>query len=176
MSGSRPPLAWASSRAASICAGALSSPKNCVVALPEIWLCRPFGAWVAKTSPSPYLRACEASAIVLAVQAVVPVDGRERLRLVHHEQPAQRPVTGRVPLDPGEERHLQLVDEALPLLVGREADEADHRHPGPPPGDGVSSSPGSAGAPTPPKSGSVTIAALSASASSSASFPARASR
>src|SRR5262245_37072214 len=60
MSGNRPPLACASSRAASIWAGAFNRPKNWVVALPEIWLCRPLGDWVAKTSPSPYLRACEA--------------------------------------------------------------------------------------------------------------------
>ena len=117
MSGTSPPLARAISRAASICAGALSRPKNCVAALPGMWLCRPFGAWVANTRPRPYLRACDASASVLCVQAVIASGRGEGLRLVHHEQPAERPVARRVLLDPGEQRHLQLVDEALPLLV-----------------------------------------------------------
>ena len=35
--------------------GAFSSPKNCVAALPGIWLCSPFGAWVANTRPEPVL-------------------------------------------------------------------------------------------------------------------------
>ena len=68
-------MARASSRAASICAGEFSRPKNCVVALPEIWLCRPFGACVAKTRPRPYLRACDASVIVLAVAGLLPTAG-----------------------------------------------------------------------------------------------------
>ena len=35
-----------------------------------------------------------------------------------------------MPFDPGEQCHLQLVGEALPLLVGGQSDEADDRDPG----------------------------------------------
>lgn len=50
---------------------------------------------------------------------------RQVLRLIHDEQATQRPVAGRVPLDPGEQGHLELVDEALhaaPSPEGRSDD------------------------------------------------------
>src|ERR1700758_233228 len=75
MSGRLPPLAHASSRAAPIWTGLLSSPNSCVVALPGIELCRLLGDWVAKSRPRPYLRACEASRLVDSLHAVVPDDG-----------------------------------------------------------------------------------------------------
>lgn len=75
MSGTSPPLALASSLAASICAGAFSRPKSWVVALPGTELCRPFGDWVAKSSPRPYLRAWAASRLVDSLHAVVPTAG-----------------------------------------------------------------------------------------------------
>ena len=59
-----------------------------------------------------------------------PAGGGQRLRLVHHQQATDRPVAGRMALDPGEERELQLVDEALPLFVVAQPDEADDRDPG----------------------------------------------
>ena len=46
-----------------------------MIAFPGIWLCRPFGAWVAKTNPRPYLRACDDNASVLRVHAVNPFAG-----------------------------------------------------------------------------------------------------
>src|SRR6185369_17044987 len=75
MSGMVAPLAAATSLAAAIWAGTLSRPKNCVVALPEIWLWMPLGAWVAKTSPRPYFLDCWARRTVLIVLGVPPLVG-----------------------------------------------------------------------------------------------------
>ena len=75
MSGTWPPLTRAISLATAICDGELSSPKNCVAALPGMLLFRPRGAWVANTNPRPYLRACDDSASVLCVATVVRPDG-----------------------------------------------------------------------------------------------------
>src|SRR6476646_2272403 len=79
MPGTSPPLALASSLAVSICAGALSRPKKCVVALPGIELCRAFGDWVAKSRPRPLLDRDQV--LVLAAQAErgLAVRGGQRL-------------------------------------------------------------------------------------------------
>src|SRR5579859_1190426 len=95
MLGTSPPLALASSLAASICAGALSRPKTCVVALPGMELCRALGDWVAKRRPSPYLRACEASRLVDSLHAVVPDDGTRSCASSITSSPASgRPCAG----------------------------------------------------------------------------------
>ena len=59
-----------------------------------------------------------------------PVRRREILRLVHDEQTSEWPVARRVLLDPGEQSHLELIDEALLLLVCGQPREVDHRYPG----------------------------------------------
>ena len=87
-----------------------------MVQFDTILLSIPFGAWVAKIMPSPYLRAWAASETVLSLHGVTALRRREILRLVEHVEPAGR---ARV-LRPGEQRHLQLVDEGLArLLAGR---------------------------------------------------------
>ena len=56
-------------------------------------LCRLLGDWVAKSSPRPYLRACEASRLVDSLQAVVPVDGTRSCA----SSMTSRPPSGRSP-------------------------------------------------------------------------------
>ncbi len=75
MSSTCPPRAAASSLAAAIWVGWLRRPKNCVVQLPLTRLWMPLGAWVAKIIPSPYLRACDTSEMVLWRQGVAISDG-----------------------------------------------------------------------------------------------------
>ena len=65
----------------------------------------PFWAWVAKTNPRPYLRACDDNASVLRVHAVNPFAGAIVCFIIHRQQTAQRSCAGQVAFDPREQRH-----------------------------------------------------------------------
>ena len=138
MSGTRPPFTRAISLATVICTGALSSPKNWVAALPGMLGFRPRGAWVAYTRAQAVLAGLGRQRQRTAGRHGGAIRRREVLRLVHHQQATQWSVACRIALDPCEQRHLQLADETLTLLVVLESDHADHRHAGAVPGDGSS--------------------------------------
>jgi hypothetical protein len=125
-------------------------------------LCRPFGAWVAKISPSPYLRACDAGARVLCVRGVIAPDGAR----VCASSMTSRQSSGRSPTGCFLIQANSAIWSWLTKLWRTSSDgsptklmtETRARLPA----RGVRNSPGSMGVPSPPKSGSFTVAAVSA--------------